>query len=271
MKPDFETLQGLYEGQRLTTRQIGEMYNTSKTSVIRWLKAYNIPLRDSHNGLLNRGIVAPTKEELYTWVHVDHKSYVEIASMFNVDHSAVGYWLKKYDIPRPKIWDTRYKNNKPPEPTEEELRELYVEQGLSLIEIGARYNMKLFAIRERLRKFNIPIKTGGWSGVLVQCKDGHLVRSVYEQRVDDWLFDHNISHVYEPQLSFDKRFHADFLANGYYIEVWGVRKNPIYQRRKYYKIQMYKQHNLPLIQLDDNRFHKGTWEKHLMKFFLPSN
>lgn len=47
--PGEERLRQLYESERLTTRQIGELYDTSKTSVVRWMRRYGIERRTNKN------------------------------------------------------------------------------------------------------------------------------------------------------------------------------------------------------------------------------
>lgn len=48
-RPTEERLRHLYEGERLTTRQIGALCDVSKTSVLRWLKKYGIKPRASRS------------------------------------------------------------------------------------------------------------------------------------------------------------------------------------------------------------------------------
>lgn len=272
MKPDFRTLKHLYETERLTTRQIGTKFNVSKTQVLRWMKSYGIQTRDAHNGLTNRGIIAPTRDELVDLVHTQHKSYAEIAQMFSVDHTAIPYWLKKHDIPRPKLWDTRYRGLRPTLPTKEELLAVY-EYEQTTEAIGQQFHISTWKVGKLFKQYGIEARLNGWNnGSRFECQDGHQVRSTYEQKVDDWLFEHHIPHVYEPQLSFDKRSHADFLANGWYIEVWGVRNNDAYKQRRKRKTHLYQQHALPLIELEVHHFdsqRKNLWQRRLSQVLTP--
>ena len=199
LRPDFDTLYNLYITQRLTTRQIARQTGArSKTSVIQWLKSYDIPCRPAGYGLLNRGVIEPTKEELVDMVRVQHLGYREIAARFGVDYTAIPHWLKKHDIARPSAWDTRRKGQHPPIPTKEELTELYA-QGKSLDIISQLYGVSDTTISKICKQYGIEVNPGGFDGgKRFQCNDDHLVRSVYEQRVDNWLFEHGISHVLEP-------------------------------------------------------------------------
>ncbi|MGH2478516.1 MAG: hypothetical protein ACRDHW_02525, partial [Ktedonobacteraceae bacterium] len=94
----------------------------------------------------------------------------------------------------------------------------------------------------------------------------------YEQRIDDWLHEHGIPHRYEPRLPFDNRSKADFFANGWYIEIWGVAQNKIYTERRKRKIRGYNLHHLPLIEIDLHHFDSKRnflWIRRLKKVLVP--
>lgn len=273
-KPTKEVLRDLYIAQRMTTRQIATHLDFAPTSIKNWLREYKIERRPSNNGLIARGIPEPTKEELENLVHIQHLSYDEIAGMFHVDRTAVPYWLKKHGISRPKTWDTIRKGNTPTLPTEQDLRDLYG-NGTSLVTIGKMYGVSATPIRDLCTKFNITIRPDGFNGGRrYECEDGHLVRSVYEQRVDNWLYQHGIKHSIEPRLPFNKHCKADFFANGWYIEIWGVIQNKDYTERRKRKIKGYQSHNLPLIEIEVHNFVKrqtmsDQWTRKLQKVLEP--
>ena len=266
--PEQETLKDLYITKRMSTRQIGAHFNVSKTEVRRWLIEYDITRRPPGNGLLYRGIQEPTKEELQYLVHEKHQSYREIGEMFGASGSAVTHWLRKHNIPQPEIWDTRYKGNRPTLPTRDELATLY-KSGMTLDAIGDMFGVSGSTISQICDSYGIQVNPDGWNnGKRYLCQDGHTVKSIYEQRVDDWLSTHNVPHTYEPQLPCDRRYKADFLANGWYIEVWGVTNNSDYNRRRKQKCQLYSQHQYPLIELGlgcFNRKRQGLLERRLTK------
>lgn len=88
-----------------------------------------------------------------------------------------------------------------------------------------------------------------------RCDDGHYVRSKNEQLVDNWLYNHNICHAYEP-LVVDKKTKREYISDFYlpqlkmYIEVWGY-ENPEYLQRKERKIATYRASGLALLQMTD--------------------
>ncbi len=266
MKPTAEALHDLYWTQQLSSDAIAEQFGVSRTTVKRWLRDYKIKSRPNGRGLANRGITPPTREELYRLVHEEYRSYREIATIYGVDRSAVQYWLTKHNIPKPDLWQSRRGAPTPSLPEPDELRLLY-SQGQSLAALARRYGIAYGTIENLCNQFDITRRPDGWDGGRrLISNDGHHVRSTYELRVDDWLASHCIAHVYEPSLPFDRRFHADFLANGWYIEIWGVIGSQRYRARQERKRTMYKVHGLPLIEIPVHAFdsaHAGLWERRL--------
>lgn len=265
--PPIDKLKALYLDQQLSTRAIAAIYGVSKHPVEHWLHDYGIPTRPSGRGLEHQGVAPPSKEELYRLVHIEHKSYKQIAARYGVDYTAIPHWLTKHDIPRPNGWDTRRKGNIPQLPDEPTLRHLYLEQEMSTSRIGSLYEVCGETIASLCRSYGISVRNSGFNGgQRFECLDGHLVRSVYEQRVDDWLYQHGISHVYEPVLPFDRRSRADFLANGWYIEVWGVVGSARYKARRARKHRLYIEHNIPIIEIPAHAFdakRNRMWERRL--------
>ena len=84
--------------------------------------------------------------------------------------------------------------------------------------------------------------------------DGHSARSFNEVVIDDWLFAHRICHGNEDLVPIPERMYCDFflpLPNKkgmLYIEYWGM-EDGAYEERKREKIELYKKHGLPLIEL----------------------
>ncbi len=273
MKPAASELRNLYWGQRLSTHTIAKQFGVSHTTVKRWLRSYQIERRPSGRGLANRGIAPPTRDDLHRLIHEEHRTYREIAACYGVDHSTIQHWLRAYGIPTPDVWQSRRGAPMPVLPGADELRSLY-EQGISLAALAARYGVAYNTIARLCKEVGIVRRPDGWDGgKRLIARDGHQVRSTYELRVDDWLFDHGISHIYEPSLPFDRRFHADFLANGWYIEIWGVIGSKRYQARQERKRTMYKNHGLPLIEIPVHAFdtaHTGLWERRLTPCLNPA-
>lgn len=88
------------------------------------------------------------------------------------------------------------------------------------------------------------------STILYKCKDGHKVRSKSEKVIDDYLFEHNIIHVYEKEIVVDQNItiHPDFYLPNFnlYIEHWGYN-NIDYERKKQFKINFYNKNKITVI------------------------
>jgi hypothetical protein len=271
-QPDFETLRRQYEDERLGVRKIAEIYQVGQSTVLRWLSAYDIPKRPSIRTLLGRGIEPPDRDTLYRLVHVEHRSYEEIGNIYGATGVIIPPLLDKYGIPRAKAWDTFRKQYGPTPPDAVTLRMLY-EAGATLAEISELYGVCIFTVAKWCEGHGIERRETGWNynkGQRYVCVDGNKVRSSYEMRVANWLHGHGIAYVYEPRLPFSNVFRGDFLANGWYIEVWGMTGDPKYDERKKRKTEGYKSHGTPLIELNRCNFwtkQAGTLEKRLSRCF----
>lgn len=268
--PDRTLLESLYCDQQLTTNQIAEQMNVTGVTVGKWLKRHGISTRPAGIGLLTRGQKLPTKSKLNRMIHNQNMTYQEVADLYGVDLTAVPYWLDKYGLPRPQRLTFAEKYADPE--SQQMIKSLY-DEGLSLRRIGEKFNVTGGVISKYLREIGGEIRSDGWDGgKRHECKDGHLVRSSYELRVDNWLYKHGIEHTYEPRLPFDQSFCADFLANGWYIEVWGVTNNASYDERKAHKEKLYARHDAPLIGIPVHAFYTSNnrlWER-LLKQCLSS-
>jgi len=268
----IDEIRRLYEVERMSTRAIALLFNTSKTQITRFFHKHEIPIRNFYEARygMSRKDRVPTKEQLEQHL-ADGLVYASIGEIYNCDPSAVGYWIKRYGIDwHGDAWTQHKQRNGFVEPTMQELYMLYCIDHLSVTEIARKYKVTHHVICNRLRQYGIKVRPAGWAGKQFGCFDGHLVRSVYEQRVDNWLHNNCIAHEYEPDLPFNAHFHADFLARNIYIEIWGVN-HPVYNRRKNYKLEQYALHNLPLIQITESDFDtrsKGRWSRKLARAFF---
>lgn len=97
-----------------------------------------------------------------------------------------------------------------------------------------------------------------YSGNLT-CSDGHIVKSKAEREIDNYLFNNRIPHVYEKPFPIDgdksHDLHPDFYLpdQDLYIEYWGFDdSNEEYASRKKYKMDIYRQFKITLINLHAN-------------------
>lgn len=264
--PPESDLRRLYETERLTTYQVAEHFGASRPVVCRWLRKLGIPLRPGGRGLANRGSEPPTADELRVMVHTEHLTYAAIAERYGVHERAIHGWLDRAGIPRGEYRMTRYKGKPPRLPNATTLRRLY-ESGEGLEQIGHRYGVRWQLIHSLCKKFGIARRHDGFqNGRRWTCDDGHLVRSSFEQRVDNWLYAHGVEHTVDPRLPFNRRYCADFYANGMYVEVWCVKGSAQYDERKQRKCAEYAKHGARLIELNPYDFlprAKNLWQRKL--------
>jgi hypothetical protein len=261
-------LRALYIDQRMTTRDIGRRFGVRHITIRRWLAAHGIPRRSADRGLANRGIDPPTRADLQRMVHDEHLSYRAIAGRYGVDHTAVPAWLNRHDITAPTVWGTRRRGREVVLPTPEQLQAAY-DGGASLTRIAKRHGVSASLIGELCREHGIEVRPGGWAGGRRwTCTDGHQARSDYERRVDDWLTSQSLAHEVEPPLPFDRRYRADFLVGGTYIEVWGVLNSSTYTARRQRKTRLYEEYGLPLVELPAWAFNRPTWHRRLATALL---
>ena len=93
-----------------------------------------------------------------------------------------------------------------------------------------------------------------------ECDDGHVVKSMAERDIDDYLFSKNIKHGYEIPLKLEDEkgkpvtLHPDFCIFDenskplYYIEYWGYDDdNRDYTKTKKFKMPIYEKSGITLI------------------------
>lgn len=256
-RPADDELRSLYVDQRWTAQQIADRAQVQKITALRWLRAAGIERRASGNTLANRGKDAPSAADLQRMVHEEHLSYVQIGERYEVDPTAVPYWLDAHGIKRPDPWTTRRGGRVASEPDEAELRER-LGSGESLRSIERDFDVSRTCLRQRCMDYGITVPGAGWqAGRKFDGVDGHALRSTYEQRVCDWLYRREIEHYVEPAYPWDRRYHADFRIGSTFVEVWGVTNNAAYERRKAMKIKRCAEEGVPLVEINHWQFANG--------------
>lgn len=154
---------------------------------------------------------------------------VKFSSWGNAVDSAGLNYLK---LSKLKAQTKSFKDKLRTELSEEKLKELYVNQGLSTVELGILYDVSATVISNLLKKHKIELKKPkyGYKEFLV-CKDKHRVKSNFERTVCDWLYFNGIEHEYEPRISNDRYFKADFKIGRFYIEILGMMEISAYRNK----------------------------------------
>jgi len=252
--PLKDELKNLYVINNLSTREIAEFYGVSKTTVRRWIHHHNIPMMTTWQKRKDSSWQPPSRETLYDLIWNQRLNYETAAAILNCHSATITFWLRQYNIETPDRQWSRLDHNGFLFPDKNELESLLLEQQLTLTELAKYYGCNRRFLSHYIQDLGIEIPSPGYQGKYYQCIDGDIVRSSYERRVDNWLFENNIPHQYEPVLPWGHGYRADFLALGHFIEVWGMGYKAEYQARKRYKLAMYKQYNLPLIEIPRWKF-----------------
>ncbi len=98
-----------------------------------------------------------------------------------------------------------------------------------------------------------------------KTQDGHLVKSEFEIKVDDILYNNNIVHAYNIKVDeiTERTVMCDWFIpvltdKGIFIELWGVKGDEKYNKNKKEKIELYKKHNLKLIEIEYDELKNNT-------------
>lgn len=102
---------------------------------------------------------------------------------------------------------------------------------------------------------------------IYETKNGTKCRSTYELKLAQVLESYNISFENEVLyknviLNFKRKYRFDFVVElnnrKYYIELFGIEGNELYEKRKKEKIQICEENNIPLIQLYQSDIYSKT-------------
>ena len=164
---------------------------------------------------------------------------------------------------------TKASNPTPRTETKSQIETSYPSSDLTCIICGDLSNGKHFCLKcyHRYKEKEILIKIHkcefpvgeildeSYEGVY-ECEDGHIVKSMSEQTIDDWLFEKGIFHGYEIPLDIgeEKPLKPDFYLKNFlgegkdvYIEFFGLKGQPKYDESTAFKMKHYKRLGITLI------------------------
>jgi len=89
---------------------------------------------------------------------------------------------------------------------------------------------------------------------IYKCNDGDMVRSNGEVRIDDWLSENKIEHIYEQKLPISHLLYCDWYLPKYnvYIEFWGSIHSIDEGAKRKYKEKVYKKNGFKLINIEND-------------------
>lgn len=154
-----ESLCGLYVNKKLSSSEIGRMFNCDTTVILSRLRRFGIPVR-------NRGTVRKLniKEKQLQVLYINEKlSSSKIGKILGCNNITVIERLKEFRIPIRSNSEAHKGHpayNKKIEIKQAELFDLYVVKKLSSVEIGKVFKCHAATVLDRLREFGIPVRLG---------------------------------------------------------------------------------------------------------------
>lgn len=248
--PDDATLKHHYDVEGMGGKDIAKKYDVDIRATFRRLATVGTTRCAKTATLERRGVSAPTKSELESMIHEKLLSYAEIARIFGVDRTMVSRWVKKQGIQPIDLGLTKVRSFIARLPDPETLAEMYG-SGLSLETIASHFDITAYIVARLCNKYGIKIRKSGFPvSYEYRCLNGVSVRSSYELRVGNWLIRKGMDFQYEPRIPGHPLWKSDFLANGHYVEIWGVQDSEKYEERKREKISWYTSYGIPYIGIE---------------------
>ncbi len=134
--PPKNDLINLYCLQRKTVLELSVLYQTSISTIERWLKQYTISAPK---------IKIPPKNDLLELYQNKRKSFIEISSVYNVGTKTIKKWLKNYDIEISSGFSI---------PSYEELK-MCCDNSMTINEMSVKYSVCVNTIQKWLTKRNL--------------------------------------------------------------------------------------------------------------------
>lgn len=192
------------------------------------------------------------------------------------DKNVYGIWkaASECGIHNPKAWGGRFKFQVRVRQVSKTYTAIPIDKLKSILVVGSEITWKYFGDKAQLliqyfaSDYSNKIKTAEELTEYEEdyrkkyprnyhCEDGHDVRSLSEQTIDNWLYKKRIPHAYEPVIGLPEKLIPDFVipsekGETVYIEFWGMLDDPVYKNRMYKKSQIYAKYNMQLIELRPN-------------------
>ena len=147
-------------------------------------------------------------------------SSYEIADELGVSDVTVSDWMNRHGIELRPVFERMSKGEIRPLRDQEWLRERYVEQGRSTVEIAEELGVSIHPVRDYLNEYDIEIRSNEFDPDHLS----HRVRSTWELTVANLLCDAGVDYKYESlviEYGDGRTYTPDFVTDEYVIEVKG--------------------------------------------------
>jgi len=147
-------LRELYSIKKLSLRNIAQLYDCSSSTVLGYLRRYNIKTRTLHEIQQGRWKVNICRETLKQLYGKEKRSVEHIANSLRCSSATILKRLKRFDIPvRSSYWRVKLKDF-----SKDYLRHLYLEKELSATQIANKFNCSVWTVINKLKELNIFIR-----------------------------------------------------------------------------------------------------------------
>lgn len=155
-----KTLNTLYVLNKLSAKDIGDLFGVQGQTIIKWLHKFDIPVRQEQaktkfkpGGIPINKIDVPSERELRA-LYENGESTDEIGKRYNVTSTTAGKWLEKHGIKRRQM-----RNQAGWAPDHALLKRLYWDEWMSYEQIAERLGVDLTAVPYWFKKFGIKRRT----------------------------------------------------------------------------------------------------------------
>lgn len=200
-----DQLEELYVTLGLSSTDVAEKLATTPSRVLKALARYGIPRRTrGTQGTAGRS--PPNKDLLEQRFLVDGESIERIAADLGYRPASVRLALTRHGISRRRDWRRSAHPGLRRHVDREVLEDLYVHQGLTMAQVGARLGVSVYVVSRRLHEYALPVRPGGLPGTREHWPEITLLERVYaDDRVRRVLARHNIPRREQPG-PLDERF-----------------------------------------------------------------
>lgn len=95
--PAKEVLENLYLSEKMSMKNIGDMFGISRITVSKWLKNYGIPTKNK-NEIYEAKLIS--EDELHQLYNIQGKSLKQIAERYDVSKKTVVNYMERYGMRR---------------------------------------------------------------------------------------------------------------------------------------------------------------------------
>lgn len=174
-------LNELYCNQKLSYKQIAEMFSISPTTVGRLLEKYNIPARKFGEGRLPKNFQKPVKEKLEILYWQNYWSVSQIAKHYGVDENTIKSYIDQYRIPYRPINQARLPKGFV-KPRKEDLEKMYLHEKKSTRQIANIFKVSKRTILNWMDNYGIKRR----NSKTAKFEIAGIVLPVKEQLVQDY-------------------------------------------------------------------------------------